>query len=388
MSKYVMPTYARQPIEFERGEGVWLYDTQGKRYLDLLSGIAVVALGHSHPAITEAIAEQSAKLMQVSNGYEIPEQSKLAQTLCTLAGMDNAFFANSGAEAVESAIKLARLWGHNKGYKVPTIICADKAFHGRTTAAIAAGGNAKVRAGFEPHLEKFVHVPYNDVVAIEQALKENSEVVAILLEPIQGEGGVRVPTGDYLNQVRDLCDQHGILMMLDEVQTGIGRTGEYFAFQHNGIVPDVMALAKGMANGFPIGACLAKGLAADVLKVGNHGSTFGGNPLACKVSQTLFDVFEQDQILHKVRENGAYFMNQLNQVLSKHACVKEIRGKGFIIGIELEGDATPLRAKGQKKGLIFNVTAQSVIRLVPPLILDKPEIDQAVRILDELISEQ
>lgn len=387
MTDHIMPTYARQPISFERGEGLWLFDTNGKRYLDLLSGIAVVALGHSHPAISAAIEKQADKLMQVSNGYEIPEQTELANTLCRLSGMDNAFFCNSGAEAVECALKLVRLWGRHKGLETPTVICAEKAFHGRTFGAIAAGGNPKVRAGFEPHLEKFVHVPYNDVAAIEQALMSNKDIVAVMLEPIQGEGGVQVPADDYLNKVRDCCDKHQVLMVLDEVQTGIGRTGEHFAFQHNGITPDVMCLAKGMGNGFPIGACLAAGEAADVLKIGNHGSTFGGNPLACKVSQTLFNVFEKEDLLEKVRDNSAYFMDQLRSVLGKHDCVKDIRGKGFMIGVELDKDATSLRAKGQDKGLIFNVTAQKVIRMVPPLILDKPAIDQAVAILDELIAD-
>lgn len=387
MSDHLMHTYARQAVAFERGEGSWLYDKDGKRYLDLLAGIAVVSLGHSHPKITQVIQEQCAKLMQVSNGFEIPEQSQLADTMCRLSGMDNVFFCSTGAEALECAIKIARYWGNKKGIALPTIIAMDKAFHGRTMATISAGGNQKVREGFEPHLEGFIHIPYNDAFALNAALAENDSVVAVLLEPIQGEGGINVPADDFLKQVRDICDEHGVLMMLDEVQTGVGRTGQYYAYQHSDILPDVVASAKALGNGYPIGACLAQGEAAEVLGVGSHGTTYGGNPLASRVAQTVFEVLEQDKLLEHVNEVGAYFIEQLNAHLGKHSCVKEIRGKGLMIGIELDRQCTDLRPKGLDKGLVFNVTAQKVIRLVPPLTISREEVDLAVQLLDELITD-
>lgn len=387
MSDHLMQTYARQKVAFAKGEGVWLTDTEGKKYLDLLAGIAVVSLGHSHPKITQVIAEQAGQLMQVSNGFEIPEQSKLADTMCRVSDMDKVFYCSTGAEANECAIKIARLWGNRKGIEVPTIIVMDKSFHGRTMATIAAGGNQKVREGFEPHLAGFVHVPYNDAYALNAAMAEHDNVVAVMFEPIQGEGGINIPAPGFMAEVRDICDEHNVMMILDEVQTGVGRTGKYYAYQHSDVMPDIVTTAKALGNGYPIGACMARGEAADVLGVGTHGTTYGGNPLACRVTQTVFDLIESENILQKVTDDGRYFIEQLNSHLGKHACVKDIRGVGMMIGIELDRACTELRPKGLEKGLVFNVTAQKVIRLVPPLTITREEIDQAVSLLDELIAE-
>ena len=284
MTSHIMPTYGRLPVTFDRGEGVWLFDENNNRYLDALSGIAVCNLGHAHPAVHEAICAQSGKLLHTSNLYTITNQELLADKLTEKAGMDNVFFCNSGAEANEAAIKLARKYGHSKGIDNPAIIVMEKSFHGRTLATLSATGNSKVQLGFAPLVEGFIRVPYNDINAIEQALESNKNIVAVLVEPIQGEGGVNIPASDYLNKLRLLCDQHEILMMLDEIQSGIGRTGKFLAFQHNDIIPDVCTLAKALGNGVPIGACLARGKAAELLTAGAHGSTFGGNPLACSAA--------------------------------------------------------------------------------------------------------
>lgn len=388
MSNSLMNTYARLPIAFEKGEGAWLWDTDGRRYLDALSGIAVCNLGHSHPAITKAISEQAAKLMHTSNLYGIPNQQALADRLTAASGMDNVFFSNSGAEANEAAIKLARLHGHNKGIDKPTIIVMEGSFHGRTMATLTATGNRKVQAGFEPLLSGFVRVPYNDIEAIERVAENNSNIVAILVEPVQGEGGVNLPADDYLPNIRQLCDQHDWLMMLDEVQTGIGRTGTLFAFQQHDFIPDVMTLAKGLGNGFPIGACLAHGKAANCFQPGHHGSTYGGNPLGCKVALTVLETMEQEKLLERVNHLGTLMLDAFTSKIGNHGNVVTIRQQGLMIGIELDQPCSELVAAALEKGLLINVTAQSVIRLLPPFVMSDEEALQIVDGVCELIEAQ
>ena len=299
MTSHIMPTYGRLPVTFDRGEGAWLFDEDNNRYLDALSGIAVCSLGHAHPAVHKAICEQSKKLLHTSNLYKIPAQEQLADRLVKKSGMDNVFFCNSGAEANEAAIKLARKYGHERGIDKPAIIVMDKSFHGRTLATLSATGNTKIQQGFAPLVDGFIRVPYNDIAAIELAIKQDKNIVALLVEPIQGEGGVNIPADDYLNNVRSLCDQHDLLMMLDEIQTGVGRTGKFLAFQHNAILPDVCTMAKALGNGVPIGACLARGAAAQVLTTGAHGSTFGGNPLACSAALAVLAVLDEDHLIEQ-----------------------------------------------------------------------------------------
>ncbi|MEK8019721.1 MAG: acetylornithine transaminase, partial [Candidatus Parabeggiatoa sp.] len=299
MSTTLMSNYARLPITFVRGEGAWLWDTQGTRYLDALSGIAVCGLGHAHQAITAAICEQANQLLHTSNLYGIAHQQALADALVRITGMESAFFGNSGAEANEAALKLAHLYGHHQGYKRPTVIVTEGSFHGRTLATLSATGNPKIQAGFEPLVEGFIRVPYNDVNAIAEIAKQHTEVVAVLVEPIIGEGGIVIPAADYLANLRALCDQNNWLFMLDEIQTGMGRTGQWCAYQHTDIMPDVLTLAKGLGNGVPIGACLARGKAAQVFQAGNHGSTFGGNPLVCRVARAVIETIEQENLLQR-----------------------------------------------------------------------------------------
>lgn len=381
-----MNTYARLPVRFERGEGVWLWDDQGKRYLDALAGVAVCNLGHAHPAITDAICEQAGTLVHTSNIYQIEQQELLGDALCAEANMDKVFFSNSGAEANEAAIKLARLYGHNQGIEHPTIIVMENSFHGRTMATLSATGNRKVQAGFEPLVTGFVRVPYNDLEAIRNIAANNREVVAILVEPIQGEGGVNIPATDYLNELREICDEQSWLLMLDEIQTGMGRTGRMFAHQHNDIVPDVMTLAKGLGNGFPVGACLARGLAADVLAPGTHGSTFGGNLLACRVGRTVVETLNNEAIPAHATEMGQYLLNGFRESLKDQSGVVDIRGLGLMIGIQLESDCPGMVAAALERGLLINVTAGNTIRLLPPLVLEKTEADEIINIVTDLVS--
>jgi acetylornithine aminotransferase len=382
-----MPTYARQPVAFARGEGVWLWDTAGKRYLDGLSGIAVNGLGHAHPRFVRALADQAARLVHASNLYRIPEQEKLADLLCALSGMDNVFFCNSGCEANEAAIKLARLYGHQKGVEQPTIVVMEKAFHGRTIATLSATGSRKVQAGFEPLLSGFLRVPYDDVHTLEQVAAHNKNIVAILVEPIQGEGGVVVPDDGYLPQLRAACDRHGWLLMLDEVQCGLGRTGRWFAHQLLGIKPDVMTLAKGLGNGVPIGVCVAAGTAAQVFHPGNHGSTFGGNPLACVAAHTTLDIIADEGLLENAVEIGDLIRDGLRERLSRHPHVKAIRGRGLMIGIDLDRPCGALVQVGLDRGLLINVTADTVLRLLPPLIMQPGEAQQLLHGVCELVEE-
>jgi acetylornithine aminotransferase len=387
MTDALMHTYKRLPVTFTRGEGAWLWDHSGRRYLDALSGIAVCNLGHAHPAVTQAVCEQAGQLVHTSNLYGISNQQRLGETLTQLAGMDRVFFANSGAEANEAAIKLARLHGHNKGVEVPLILVAEQSFHGRTMATLTATGNAKVQAGFEPLLPGFVRVPFGDADAIRKIAAEQPGIVALLVEPVQGEGGVNIPPADYLNQLRALCDDHDWLLMLDEIQTGMGRTGQLFAHQHNGVIPDVLTLAKALGNGVPIGACLAKGKAADILGPGSHGSTFGGNPLACAAAQAVCDTLQADGLAAQAGQLGAELLDGFRSKLAGVAGVREIRGLGLMIGIELDRPCAELVGRALQHGLLINVTADKVIRLLPPLIMDRAQAEQLINGVATLVKD-
>lgn len=378
---HLMNTYARLPVSFTHGNGVWLWDSNGKRYLDALSGIAVNTLGHAHPSLTANLAKQANKLIHVSNLYQVSEQEIAAEKLCTLARMQQAFFCNSGCEANEAAIKLARLYGHQQNIDNPAIIVMEKAFHGRTLATLSATGNRKVQAGFEPLVKGFVRVPYNDLDAVQQVAEHNHDVIAVLVEPIQGEGGIRTLDIHYLENLRKICDQYNWLLMLDEVQCGIGRTGKWFAHQHTGILPDVMTLAKGIGSGIPVGVCLAAGKAANIFKPGNHGSTFGGNPLACVAVQTTLTVMEQDQLIQNAATVGEFLQQNLRSRLASVAGVVEIRGQGLMIGIELNRNCLELVRHALDEGLLINVTDEKVIRLLPAIIFTS---DEAQQLLDKL----
>ena len=389
MSQHLMNTYARQPISFVRGEGVWLIDAEGNRYLDALAGVAVNGLGHAHPKLVKAISEQAAKLIHVSNMYHINEQARLADKLCEISGMDRVFFCNSGCEANEASIKLARLYGHNKGVKSPEIIVMEKSFHGRTLATLSATGNRKTQAGFEPLVSGFVRVPFDDVEAVRQVAAHNKNVVAILVEPVQGEGGINIPydASGYLEHLRKICDDHGWLLMLDEVQTGIGRTGTWFAFQHTNIMPDVMSLAKGLGSGVPIGACVARGVAAETFTYGKHGSTFGGNPLATAAGFATLQIIEEDDLRAHAEKMGDVICNGLRGELKDVAGVNVIRNAGLMIGIELDRPCGDLVKRALAERLLINVTAENVVRLLPPLVISQSEAEQLVAILGKLIKQ-
>jgi acetylornithine aminotransferase len=381
-----MHTYARLPVAFSRGEGAWLYDDDGNRYLDAVSGIAVCSLGHAHPAVSAAVCSQAQTLVHTSNLYRIELQQQLGDKLTALAGMERVFFANSGAEANEAAIKLARLYGHNRGIDNPEIIVTDNSFHGRTLATLSATGNRKIQAGFEPLVAGFIRVSYNDMAALENVARHHHNVVAILVEPVQGEGGVNVPDTDYLDNIRALCDKHGWLMMLDEIQTGMCRTGQWFGFQHCHSSPDVMTLAKALGNGVPIGACLARGEAADILGPGSHGSTFGGNLLACAAATAVIDTMQEDNLAEYAAGMGRYFMDGFRQALGDKPYVTDIRGQGLLIGIELDRPCKELVQQALAQKLLINVTADKVIRLLPPLIVDKPQADSIIDTVTQLVN--
>lgn len=385
-TKPLMNTYNRLSVGFEYGEGSWLIDTDGNRYLDALSGIAVCGLGHAHPAVTTAISEQAGKLIHTSNLYSIPLQEQLAARLTHISGMDSVFFSNSGAEANEAAIKLARKFGHNKGIDVPTIIVMEGAFHGRTMATLSATGSRAVQAGFEPLVSGFIRAPYNNIEAIKAIASNNKNVVAILVEPIQGESGIQVPADNYLAELRAICDENDWLLMLDEVQTGNGRTGRYFAYQHTHIVPDVVTTAKGLGNGFPIGACLAKGRAASVFGPGSHGSTFGGTPLACAAALAVTGAIMDDNLCDRAAKLGERIMKGFQEQLDGMEYIREIRGKGLMIGIELNEAGTELAVLAKVKGILLNITGGGhVVRLLPPLIMTDAEADLLVNTLSKLI---
>ncbi|HHI76892.1 MAG TPA: aspartate aminotransferase family protein [Gammaproteobacteria bacterium] len=385
MTDVLMSTYNRLPVTFVQGQGAWLTDSEGRRYLDALSGIAVCGLGHAHPALTAALADQAGRLLHVSNLYRIAEQEQLGETLCQLSGMERVFFANSGAEANEAAIKLARLHGRRREIRNPAIVVMENSFHGRTLATLSATGNRKVQAGFEPLVQGFVRVPFDDLQALEAVAENQPDVVAVLVEPIQGEGGIRIPSDDYLAGIRALCDRQGWLMMLDEIQTGMGRSGRYFAFQHGEAVPDVMTLAKGLGNGVPIGACLARGEAATLFAPGHHGSTFGGNPLACRAGLVVCDTLRSADLPARAALLGEKLLDDLNAALGDLEPVQEIRGRGLMIGIELDRPCGELVGMALEAGLLINVTAERVIRLLPPLILSDAEAERLVEILARLV---
>jgi len=383
---HVMHTYKRLPVTFERGEGCWLWDKQGKRYLDALAGIAVCGVGHSHPRLVKAISEQAAQLVHTSNLYEIERQEQLGDRLAAISGMDEVFFCNSGCEANEAAIKVARLYGHGKGIDTPAIIVLEKAFHGRTIATLSATGSRKVQAGFEPLVPGFVRVPFDDLAAVRKVASNNHNVVAVLVELIQGEGGINICHDDYLQGLREICDANGWLLMLDEVQSGIGRTGKWFAFQHSGVKPDVMTLAKGLASGVPIGACMVSGRATGVFKPGNHGSTFGGNPLACAAALATLSIIEDEKLMANAVAIGEFINSGMRAALASHAGVREIRNKGLMIGIELDIECSELVKLALADGLLINVTADNVVRLLPPLIMQRAEAQQVIAQLGALIT--
>lgn len=381
-----MSTYARLPVAFERGEGAYLFDENNKQYLDLLSGIAVCGLGHCHPAVSKAVSEQAAKLIHTSNMYQIPNQTKLAEKLVALSGMDNCFFSNSGAEANEAAIKLARLFGHKKNIDAPAIIVMDGSFHGRTLATLSATSNRKVQAGFEPLVGGFIRAPFDDIEALKTIAGNNQNVAAILVEPIQGEGGIRIPQPDYLNNLRQLCDEHDWLLMLDEIQTSNGRTGKLFNYQHNNILPDVVTTAKGLGNGVPIGVCLASGKAADLFQTGNHGSTYGGNPLACAAGLAVLETLTAEDLIARAAELGERMLAGLQKNLKDQPMVADIRGQGLMLGIELNEPCQVLTAQALDQSMLINVTAERVIRLLPPLILSNEQADEAIEKITRLIN--
>ena len=382
----LMSNYSPLDVTFTNGSGCWLTDTEGEQYFDALSGIGVVNLGHCHPAITQSIIEQSRELLHTSNVYRIENQERLAERLCKLANMDKAFFANSGAEANEAAIKIARLYARSKNIINPIILTANKSFHGRTMATLSATGNSKVQEGFSPLMSEFIHVDFDDINAIKKYNK-NKDIVAVMVEPIQGEAGVIIPQVDYLNKVKSVCNENDWLFILDEVQSGMGRTGKLFAHQYNNLTPDILCLAKGLGNGVPIGACLAKGKASEMLIYGSHGSTFGGNPLVTRVALSVLDVFEDDSILDNVNEMSQHFEVQLKSKLVDCKVVKEIRIKGLMIGIELDGnsiDCSKLVQKALDDKLLINITGNS-IRMLPPLIISKEEVNILIKKITKLI---
>lgn len=375
---HLMATYGRLPIALTRGEGPWLWDQAGRRYLDALAGVAVNSLGHAHPAVVEAICKQSRELIHSSNWYQIPLQEQLGDTLCALAHMDRVFFANSGAEANEAALKLARLYGHRQGIDTPAVIVMEGSFHGRTLATLSATGNRKVQAGFEPLVPGFLRVPYNDLAAIRQVRENHASVVAILVEPILGEGGIQIPDPHYLPGLREICNEAGWLLMFDEIQTGMCRTGQWFGWQHTDTRPDVMTLAKALGNGVPIGACLARDGAAELFRPGNHGSTFGGNPLASAAALAVINTLTTQDLANRARVLGARIQTGLKEALSQLPGVKEIRGQGLMLAIELDRPCSEIMTLALAQGLLLNVTAERVVRLLPPLILSDAEADQIV----------
>jgi acetylornithine/N-succinyldiaminopimelate aminotransferase len=383
-ASHLMNTYSPQPVAFARGEGAWLWDTSGRRYLDALAGIAVNGLGHNHPVLVKALSEQAARIIHTSNLFEVPEQEAAAAKVCALAGMENAFFANSGAEANECAIKLARLHGHQRGIENATIVVMEKAWHGRTLATLSATGSRKAQAGFEPLMGGFLRVPYNDLAALER-IADNASIVAVLMEVLQGEGGINVADLDYVRKLRLLCDQRQWLLMIDEVQSGVARTGKWFAHQWAGVVPDVITLAKGLGSGVPVGACLAKGVAARVFKPGNHGTTFGGGPLVCTAVITTLECIEKEGLLDNARRMGELIRSGLQAEFNGLAGVKDIRGMGLMVGVELDRPCGELVKRALEAGLVMNVTADKVIRLLPPLVIKEAEARQLVSMLATLV---
>lgn len=387
MGNHLMTTYKPLPVSFSRGDGIYVWDDDDNKYLDALCGISVTSLGHNHPAVTRAINEQASRLLHTSNLYHIENQSKLADLLCQLSGMEQVFFSNSGAEANEAAIKLARLYGHQNNIDNPEIVVMQNSFHGRTMATLSATGNRKVQAGFEPLVAGFARAPYNDMAALEAIAKNNKNVVAILVEPVQGEGGINIPDPGYLKAIRKLCNEHNWLMMLDEIQTGMARSGKMFAFQHESIKPDVLTLAKALGNGIPIGACLVSGKATNVFKPGNHGSTFGGNPFASHVGLTVCNTMNAEKLADNAQSRGQQLVDALRQKLGNNEAVVDIRHLGLLVGITLNQNCHDIVTIALQNKLLINVTADNVIRLLPPLIINAQQIDELVDLLVKSITQ-
>jgi acetylornithine aminotransferase len=383
----LMTTYGRAPVAFVKGEGSYLIDSEGNRYLDAVAGVAVNSLGHSHPGFIKAVQQQVATLTHTSNLYRIPLQEQLSAELCRRSGMDQVFFCNSGAEAIEASIKLARKIGHARGLQVPTILVFEGAFHGRTLGALTATHSSKYQEGFTPLLDGFVRAPYNDIAAAEAAIAATPEICAILAEPIQGEGGVRMPAPGYVKALRELCDRHNLLLILDEVQTGNGRTGTWFACQHEGVRPDIMATAKGLGNGFPIGACLASGPAAGVFQPGHHGSTFGGSPLACAAGLAVYDAMEKEDLCGNAARLGTYLLERFRRELAGTPGIREIRGQGLMLGIELDKECGELGARARERGLLINISSGNTIRMVPPLVLSQTDAEFLAATVVTLVQE-
>lgn len=384
-SEHVMNTYGRLPVSFTHGVGLQMWDTQGKRYLDALAGIAVNTLGHAHPKLVPALQDQIAKMIHCCNYYHVAEQETLAKKLTELSGLSNVFFCSTGLEANEAALKLARKFGHNKGISRPEIVVYEKSFHGRSIATLSATGNEKIQVGFGPLVEGFIRVPLNDESALIKATQHNPNVVAVFMEAIQGEGGINSMHMEYLKKVRALCDQNDWLLMIDEVQCGMGRTGKWFAHQWAGILPDVMPLAKGLGSGVPVGAVVAGPKAAQIFQQGNHGTTFGGNPLAMRAGIETLRIMQEDRLVENASLMGEYLSSELQKALGGLAGFKEIRGKGLMIGIELDRPCSAIMQLALEAGLLLSVTADTVIRLVPPLIINKADCDEIVTILSSVV---
>ena len=386
MSDHLMNTYARLPIAFTHGEGAYLFDEQGKQYLDAISGLGVTGLGHAHPEVAEVIADQAGKLLHTSNVARIPWQEKLADRLAEVTGLDKAFICNSGTEAIECALKITRLAGHERGIDQPGIIVMEESFHGRTLAALSATGSRKVQAGFEPLVGGFVRVPFNDIPAVEKVASHDKTITAVLVEPIQGEAGVNVPDSGYLASLREICDRNGWLLILDEIQSGVCRTGEWYAYQHESILPDILTSAKALANGLPIGACVARGSAAELLTPGRHGTTFGGNPMSTRTACTVLDIMKRDKLYQRAAELGQRMMAGFCDQLGAYHSVVDIRGKGLMMAVELKHDATPIKDAALEKGILINVTHNTVIRLLPPMIMTDSQADTIVNTLASIIT--
>lgn len=387
MAKRMLSVYQPLPITFTKGEGVWLWDNQGNRYLDAISGMGVNVLGYNQPQWVECLKQQATKLIHVSNLFTIPEQENLAEHLCQKTGMEKAFFANSGAEANECAIKLARLYGHSKGIETPTLIVFEGAYHGRTLATLTASSSRQVQAGFEPLVSGFVRAPLDDMNAIHNIAQSRSDIVGVLIEPVQGQGGVHVANPQFLHDLRDYCNQQSWLLITDEIQSGMGRTGEFLCLQHYGIQADIVTLAKGLANGIPIGACLTQGVANDLFTTGSHGATFGGNPLACALAIKTLELLETLRLAQNTHTQGDHLIKSLQEQLSTHPMVKEIRGQGLMIGIELNKPCKEIYSLALKHQLLLNITQQNVIRLLPPLVIGTTEIAMLSERLVNIIAE-
>jgi acetylornithine aminotransferase len=382
-----MQTYAPLDVAFERGEGAWLWDGEGKRFLDAVSGLGVCALGHAHPELAAVIADQAGRLLHTGNLFRVRWQETLADRLAAITGMDRVFFGNSGAEAIECALKIARISGHAKDIAHPTVIVMENSFHGRTMAALSATGSRKAQAGFEPLVSGFVRVPFGDPEAVAQIADPSHEIVAVLAEPIQGESGVQVPGAGYLAELRAVCDERGWFLILDEIQSGLCRSGRWYAHQYEGIKPDILTSAKALANGLPIGACMARGEAATALTPGTHGSTFGGNPLVSRTACTVLDIMERDALARHAGEIGEGMLAAFRERLAGDTGIRDIRGRGLMIGIELDRAAAPLRMAAYERGVLINVTQEKVVRLLPPLIIDREQseliVDTVCRVIEE-----